>query len=291
VLEAVAKRGGSAERVLRAAGLRKADLEDPDRFVDLEKMLVLQHEAAREVGDDTLGLTLALTYNADRLGVLAYALVNAPNVGVALRNLERYAHTLLQGVRVVIERRGGECLAGYDIPVGTASSALNAEGASVRIRDDAPADQPDWPKRVEFGHRRPDDGLEHERVRRPAPSKRSTACTGSTKRTSNDPYRERTRASCRWCSATSTTFPGSRTTTAAREARADRAQRQRAPQYGRACWAMPHAERRSPSAAWSGTRSMRSARSRCHRRRTGVTPRSLPARLPDLSAFDRAFRR
>src|SRR5262245_60349983 len=48
VLDAVAKRGGSVERVLRAAGLRASDISDPDRFAELEKMLVLQDAAARE---------------------------------------------------------------------------------------------------------------------------------------------------------------------------------------------------------------------------------------------------
>ena len=167
VLEAVAKRGGSAERVLRAAGLSARELLDPDHFVDLEKMLVLQDAAAREVGDDTLGLTLALTYNADRLGVLAYALLNAPTVGVALRNLERYAHTLLQGVRVVIERRGSECVAGYDIPVGDRElRRQNAEGASViSLEVMRRLVGPEWrPRRVEFGHRKPDDLTQHNRV-------------------------------------------------------------------------------------------------------------------------------
>lgn len=167
VLEAVAKRGGSAESVLRTAGLRARDLTDPDHFVDLEKMLVLQDAAAREVGDDTLGLTLALTYNANRLGVLAYALFNAPTVGVALANLERYAHTLLQAVRVVVEFHGAEVVSGYDIPVGDRElRRQNAEGASVlafelmrRLVGG------DWrPKRVEFGHRRPADVTQHERI-------------------------------------------------------------------------------------------------------------------------------
>lgn len=167
VLEAVAKRGGSVERVLRKAGLRERDLADPDHFVELEKMLVLQDEAAREAADDTLGLTLALTYNANRLGVLAYALFNAPTVGAALHNLERYAHTLLHGVKVVVEYRDSECLSGYDIPVGDRElRRQNAEGASViAFETMRRLIGPGWrPKRVEFGHRRPADLTQHNRV-------------------------------------------------------------------------------------------------------------------------------
>jgi AraC-like DNA-binding protein len=167
VIAAVAERGGSVERVLRTSGLRARDLADPDHFVDLEKMLVLQDEAAREVGDDTLGLTLALTYNANRLGVLAYALFNAPTVGAALRNLERYAHTLLHGVSVVVEFHGSEVLSGYDIPVGDRElRRQNAEGASVLAFElMRRLVGTDWrPKRVEFGHRRPADVTQHQRV-------------------------------------------------------------------------------------------------------------------------------
>jgi AraC-like DNA-binding protein len=167
VLKAVRDRGGSPERVLLAAGLSPRDIADPDHFVDLQKMLLLQDAAAREVGDDTLGLKLALTYNRNRLGALGYAVLNAPTIGVALSNFERYAHTLLRGVRVVIEVRADECLVGYDISVGDRElPRQNAEGSSaLSLELMRRLIGPEWrPKRVLFGHRRPADVTEHNRV-------------------------------------------------------------------------------------------------------------------------------
>ncbi len=167
ILAVVAKRGGSAERVLSAAGLRTRDLADPEHFVDVERMLRLQDAAAREVGDDSLALTMSLTYRADRFGALAYALLNAPTVGAAVRNFERYAHTVIRGVPVVIELRGPECMVAYDLPVGDRElRRQHAEGLSVIVLEVLRRlIGPEWrPKRVEFGHRKPADVTQHMRV-------------------------------------------------------------------------------------------------------------------------------
>jgi len=167
VLEAVAVRGGSTQRVLQASGLRPRDLADPDHFVDLEKLLVFLEAAAREVGDDNLVLKLGLSYDPNLLGALAYAVLNAPTVGAALHNLERYAHTLMHGARVVIVQRDAECLFTYDVPVGDRElRRQNAEGASaIALQIMRRLIGPEWrPKRVLFGHRRPADVTEHNRV-------------------------------------------------------------------------------------------------------------------------------
>jgi hypothetical protein len=60
LLDAVSASGGSAERVLEAAGLHASDLADPDHWLDLEKLLTLDDAAAREVGDDAFGLQVGL---------------------------------------------------------------------------------------------------------------------------------------------------------------------------------------------------------------------------------------
>jgi AraC-like DNA-binding protein len=167
VAEAIVARGGSLERVLAAAGLRPKDLADPDHMVDLEKLLVFLDAAAREVRDDTLLLKLGLTYDPNLLGVLAYAVLNAPTVGTALRNLERYAHTLMHGAEVTIEIDGDTCALRYDLRVGDrALRRQNAEGAcAIAFQLLRRMIGADWrPRRVLFGHPAPADITEHRRV-------------------------------------------------------------------------------------------------------------------------------
>jgi AraC-like DNA-binding protein len=167
LLDAIAANGGSVERVLQAAGLSASDLADPDHWVDLEKVLRLDDAAAREVGDDAFGLKVGLTYDPNALGVLAYAVLNAPIVDTALRNFERYGHTHMEGAHIVFECRGGECRFGYEISVGSRElQRQNAEGAcAMGMQLMRRLIGSHWrPLRVLFGHRRPADVREHERI-------------------------------------------------------------------------------------------------------------------------------
>lgn len=167
LLDAIAASGGSPERVLEAAGLRASDLADPDHWVDLEKLLTLDDAAARELGDEAFGLKVGLTYDPNSLGVLAYAVLNAPIVDTALRNFERYGHTHMEGARIVFETRGGECRLGYDISVGSRElRRQHSEGAcAMGVQLMRRLIGSDWrPQRVLFGHRKPADVREHERI-------------------------------------------------------------------------------------------------------------------------------
>jgi len=167
LLDAIAARGGSPERVLEAAGLRASDIADPDHWVDLEKLVTLDDAAAREMGDDGFGLKVGLSYDPNSLGVLAYAVLNAPIVDTALRNFERYGHTHMEGAHIVLETRGEECRFGYHISVGSRElRRQHAEGAcAMGVQLMRRLIGSDWrPQRVLFGHRKPADVSEHERI-------------------------------------------------------------------------------------------------------------------------------
>jgi len=84
VLEAVAAQGGSPAGVLAAVGLTSVDLADPDRLLEVEQVMMLFEAAARATGDDRFGLHLGTTYAFASIGPLAYAVLNAPTVAVAV---------------------------------------------------------------------------------------------------------------------------------------------------------------------------------------------------------------
>src|SRR5262245_8183868 len=106
VLDAIAVGGGSPARALAACGLTAGDLGDPERLVDVDKVIGLFEEGARETGDPVFGLRVGLRFDFAALGPLSYAVLNAATVEQALQNFERYMHTHLEGARVALTARG-----------------------------------------------------------------------------------------------------------------------------------------------------------------------------------------
>jgi AraC-like DNA-binding protein len=164
----VSARGARVERVLAAADLGTADLADPDRMVDLTRVLRLLAAAARETGDDAFGLHFGLEWDlGGGLGILSYAVLNAPTVETALRNFERYARARIQGGRIGLVREGGEALLAYELAVDDPELARqHAEGSAVvGLRILRNLIGPEFrPLRVLFAHRRPRDASEHARI-------------------------------------------------------------------------------------------------------------------------------
>ncbi len=167
LLEAVTAGGGRAERVLAAAGLRRADFVDPDRMIPSERLLVLFDAAAVELADDAFGLHLGETYDFNAIGALSYAVLHAPSVGTALANFERYGRTSWQGIRLALEVAGPEARLAHDVGApGRERARHYAEGAAVvGLRLMRRLIAADWsPREIRFAHARPPRTSEHTRI-------------------------------------------------------------------------------------------------------------------------------
>ncbi len=167
VLEAVAAGGGRPERVLAAAGLTPADLADPDTMIPSERVLVLFDAAAAELGDDAFGLHIGEAYDFGAIGTVAYAVLNAPSVGTALANFERYGRTHWQGGRLALELDGAEARLSHDVGAPGRDRARHyAEGAAVvAVNLVRRLVGTDWrPRQVLFAHPRPARTSEHGRI-------------------------------------------------------------------------------------------------------------------------------
>jgi AraC-like DNA-binding protein len=154
-------------RVLAAAGFQAAQLSDPDQLLDLEGVLRLTRAAAEVTGDDVLGLHLGERWEIGGLGVLSYAVLNAPTVETALRNFERYGRSHLQGGGIRFHQGGREARLTYELAVADRELARqhveSAAAVGVRILRRLAGD--DFrPRSVAFGHRRPADVAEHQRI-------------------------------------------------------------------------------------------------------------------------------
>jgi len=158
---------GLRRQALAEAGLSEADLRDPDRLLQLETVLALTGAAARVAGDDCHGLHLGAEWDLGELGVLSYAVLNAPTVGTGLRNLDRYGRVHVQGGRITLRESAGEARLGYELETLDRELARQHVEASavvgLRIVRQLSGEQC-RPRRVAFGHRRPRDPSEHTRT-------------------------------------------------------------------------------------------------------------------------------
>ncbi len=167
ILEAVTAGGGSVARVLASAGLADDDLADPDRMLPAERLLILFDAAADELGDDAFGLHVGERYDFGAIGALSYAVLNAPSVGTALQNFERYGRAHWQGGRLALEVAGREAHLLHDVGApGRERARHYSEGAAVvAVRLVRRLTGTDWsPRRVLFGHPRPPRTGEHARI-------------------------------------------------------------------------------------------------------------------------------
>lgn len=79
-------------KLLKAAGLSKAQAANDDGWVPYEAHAALLELAATELKDPYFGLNIAQRINAREFGALAYVGLASATLEDALRNLERYVH-------------------------------------------------------------------------------------------------------------------------------------------------------------------------------------------------------
>jgi AraC-like DNA-binding protein len=167
LLNLVGSMGGSRERLLRALGVTAAELTDPERLVDIDTVMRLADAAARELGDDCLGLHIGTRVDFGVFGMLTYAVFNAPTVATALRNFERYARAHFHGPRIVLSVDRNEARLAFVVDVADGvPRRQHAECAAViGVRIMRQLVGPDWrARRILFAHDRPRDVSEPERV-------------------------------------------------------------------------------------------------------------------------------
>ncbi|MCP5056519.1 MAG: AraC family transcriptional regulator [bacterium] len=165
-LEFVAAAGGPARSLRDEAGITAADLANPRRMLDLHRVVTLFNAAARELGDDALGLHVGASFGLATLGPFSYAVLNAPTVAVGLANLARYSAALGQGLGTPPLEVRGET-ATLEIPRIPAADRnalrhLAEAGLVMLVRMMRRLRGPDWqPHDVSFQHDAPSDPREH----------------------------------------------------------------------------------------------------------------------------------
>jgi hypothetical protein len=84
LLETIGSAGANPDQVLRASGLDRAVLANPEGFIPCSTFARLLEEAARATGDSCFGLHFGERFNVKNIGPLAYVVLNSPTIAVAM---------------------------------------------------------------------------------------------------------------------------------------------------------------------------------------------------------------
>lgn len=168
MLDACARLGLDTDQILRAAGLDRATIEDPDVRIPVEQVDALWRKACELSGDPNLALHAieVLPFGAYR--VIDYLASSAPTIGTALAKVSDYFPLIRNGV-IRLPYVVGEDLVTFAIEAPSCPSAISRPFAeytlaAVFLRTRIGTNSRYPLVRVEFSHQRPADISEHERI-------------------------------------------------------------------------------------------------------------------------------
>jgi AraC-like DNA-binding protein/transcriptional regulator with XRE-family HTH domain len=92
------KAGLRLEPLLSRTGVTREQLDDPEQRISAQAQIAFLEAAAEEIGDDTLGLTLAREFEPQDLGLLYYVLASSQTLGDALKRGARYSQITNEAV-------------------------------------------------------------------------------------------------------------------------------------------------------------------------------------------------
>lgn len=158
---------GSHAEVRAPVAPPPADLGDARRLLDIRAIASLLEDAARRLDAPAVGLHLASDFEIGALGPFSYAVLHAPTLGTALRNIERYSGSVAVGVALRLEVAHDTASLVFPVWTDDPEDARQLGEAAVLflLRMLRRLAGPDWkPCDVGFRHEAPPDVREHERL-------------------------------------------------------------------------------------------------------------------------------
>ncbi len=167
ILAALERAGVPPAPLLDQAGLTPEVFLDPSNRILLRRFVRLLELAAQETGDPCFGLHHGAAYHLSEAGVLGYAMLSAPTVGVAAVNLTRFIHMQVDRVEVALDQEGSRARLGFRLtdPRITARRQYNERLLALAFNAFRDTTGTRWfPEAVCFEHEAPDDVSEHRRL-------------------------------------------------------------------------------------------------------------------------------
>ena len=167
VLEACRRLGLDTGRLLEAAGLDAATVEDPDRRIPTEQMAALWKRAYELSGDPDLALHAVERLPQGAYRVIEFLARNAPSVGASLTKVSDYFPIINSLIRLPLHEAEDEVSMTVQAPSHPALITrpyAEYTMAAIYLRTIPVAREPYRLRRVEFTHPRPESIKEHERI-------------------------------------------------------------------------------------------------------------------------------
>ena len=167
LVDAIAAAGGNPDRVLRALGLERSVLANPDGFIACSTFAHLLEAAAQETADDCFGLHFGEHFNPQDMGALAYVTLNSPTVAASIQNVERYFHLHNEAATIKFSVEGRRGYLRYLLTGAPIDSIRqqNEFSMAIALRTFRILAGSDWrPREVQFAHKAPARISEHLRV-------------------------------------------------------------------------------------------------------------------------------
>lgn len=163
--DVVRELGHDPDAALRRAGLRPAQIREPDQLVDARAVIRLLEDTARATGCESLGLRMARSRQLSNFGVVSLLLIHQPTLRHVLLTLIGYMHLVNESVAVQIEDAGRMVILREDlVSAGPARQAVElAVGVLWRMCEALLGER--WtPDSVSFAHPAPASLAMHKRL-------------------------------------------------------------------------------------------------------------------------------
>jgi AraC-like DNA-binding protein len=167
LLEAITAAGKDPDQILRAVGLDRSVLGNPEGFVASSIFTQLLEEASRETGDDCFGLHFGEHFNPKNIGPLAYVVINSPTILAGVENGGRYFKVHNQAAATSLDIEGQWVYLRYWITGSGVVSARqhNEYSMAVVLNTVRLMVGSEWaPQEVQFAHQSPAQTTEHHRI-------------------------------------------------------------------------------------------------------------------------------
>jgi AraC-like DNA-binding protein len=162
--ECITAAGKDPDPILRAVGLDRSVLGNPEGFVASSVFTQLLEEASRQTGDDCFGLHFGDRFNPKNIGPLAYVVINSPTILAGIENTARYLKVHNQAAATSLDSEGQWFYLRYRVSDSSVDSARqhNEYSMAVVLNTVRLMAGSDWrPQEVQFAHQSPAQITEH----------------------------------------------------------------------------------------------------------------------------------
>jgi AraC-like DNA-binding protein len=164
LLECITAAGRDPDPILRAVGLDRSVLGNPEGFVASSVFTQLLEEASRQTGDDCFGLHFGNRFNPKNIGPLAYVVINSPTILAGIENAARYLKVHNQAAATSLDTEGQWFYLRYRVSDSSVDSVRqhNEYSMAVVLNTVRLMAGSDWrPQEVQFAHQSPAQITEH----------------------------------------------------------------------------------------------------------------------------------